>query len=223
MLATLGFLITGILLVLFVYTFDELVKKDDKELRLFGLAYLLVAAAFLIWGLLSLIKADAALPRSVLVGDTLLFAASLCAVLLLTPKKWRGVAVIAGAILAAALLCARAKYYYPRPSLRDGVLFFNTQHQVAVLLSAMVVFAWLPACMRAAREVSIRYGLQRYYTLYVSAYALTIIAAALFIQARRRTVVIESFLVFAITILLLLISNVLAINNRAVKVENGTQ
>jgi hypothetical protein len=225
MLATLGFIITAILLILFAYTFDSLVKKDDKELRLFGLAYLLVAVAFLMWGLLSFSNASSTLPHSVLVGDALLFAASTCSALVFTPRKWRGLIAVGAVVVTIILLCVRAKYYYPVPSLHDGVLFFNTQRQVAVLLSTIVVVAWLPACMKVARIVTTKHGLQRYYSLYVSAYALTIITAALFIQARRRSVVIESFIGFAVSILLLLLSNVLAMNSHShtVKVNNGTE
>lgn len=222
MLATLGFIITAILLVLFAYTFDGLVKKSSKELRFFGLAYLLVAIAFLMWGLLSLSNSNATLPHSVLVGDGLLFAASTCSALVFTPKKWRSLLMVGAVFVTAVLLYVRAKYYYPTPNLKDGILFFNTQRYVAILLSAVVVVVWLPACMKVARVVTTKHGLQRSYSLYVSAYALTIITAVLFIQAKRRTVVIESFIGFAVSILLLLLSNLLAMNSRSVKVKNGT-
>src|SRR5665213_2587514 len=104
MLATLGFLTAAILLLLFAYTFDGLVKKDNKELRLFGLAYSLVAVAFLMWGLLSLSNTNIAFPHSVLIGDALLFVASICSVLISTPKKWRSIVVVSGTVIAIILL-----------------------------------------------------------------------------------------------------------------------
>lgn len=225
MLATLGFLITAILLILFALTFDNLVKKDNKELRTFGLGYAFVAVAFLVWGLLSLTSAtNTTLARSVIVGDALLFLASICVAVVLIPKKWKTAFYILGGILTVLLLVVRAKQYYPTPRLVDGILFFNTQRPVAILLSAIVVFAWLPACMKVARLVTAKSGLLQYYSFYVAAYAITIISASLFIQARRRTIVIESFVAFGVSILLLLISNLLVDNTKKVKaVKNATR
>lgn len=213
MLATIGFLTAAVLLLLFAYTFYRLIKDSDKDLRAFGLAYFLIAAAFLMWGSLSLVNSTGALARSVLIGDALLLAASIFAASIFIPSKWKNPALAVLAAIAVILLYARSKYYYPVPSLKQGILFFNTQRPIAVLLSAIVVIAWLPACMKAARIVTGRSGLQRYYSLFVSTYALTVIAAVLFIQARRRTVVIYAFIAFAVSILLLLVSNVLAQNN----------
>lgn len=218
MLATLGFLITALLLILFALTFDRLVKKDNTELRVFGFGYAFVAVAFLMWGLLSVAgAADGTFAKSVLVGDALLFLASICVASVLCTKRWRAIFYIVGAVLTAVFILVRAKQYYPVPSLQDGILFFNTQRPVAILLSAIVVFAWLPACMKVARLLTAKSGLLQYYSLYVAVYAITIISTALFIQAKRRTIVIESFVAFGVSILLLLVSNLLAENSKKVK------
>ena len=222
MLATLGFLITAILLIVFALTFDSLVKKDNKELRAFGFGYAFVAVAFLMWGLLSLTRAtDATFAKSVLVGDTFLFLASICVASVLVSKQWKTAFYISGTAITALLLIVRAKQYYPVPSLQDGILFFNTQRPVAILLSAIVVFAWLPACMKVARLLTAKSGLLQYYSLYVAAYAITIISAALFIQARRRTIIIQSFVAFGVSTLLLLVSNLLVKNSKKVKAEHN--
>lgn len=210
MLATIGFLTAAVLLCLFAYTFYRLVKGSDTGLGAFGLAYSLIAAAFLMWGLLSLANSTGELARSVLVGDGLLLAASILSASVFMPPRWKKPALAVLTVAAIVLLYARSKYYYPVPSLKQSVLFFNTQRPVAVLLSAIVVIAWLPACMKAARIVTGRAGLQRYYPLFVSTYFLTIISAVLFIEARRRTIVIDAFIAFTASILLLLVSNVLA-------------
>lgn len=223
MLASLGFLTAALLLLLFAYTFDNLIKKGDEDLKPFALAYTLVALAFLIWGLLVLTNAQAALPRSVLIGDGVLLTASICAAYTFMPAKRKNPFAIAAVIAAAALLYLRARYYYPAPVLKDGVLFFNTQRPVEILLSATVILAWLPACMKAAGMITGKGVLRRYYTLYVSTYAITIISAALFIQAKRRAVVIESFVGFSVSILLLLVSNLVAKNAKAVKVAHAAK
>lgn len=220
MLATLGFLITAALLVIFAYTFDNLVKKDNRELRPFGLAYLLVAVSFLMWGVLSLVDAsNGTLAKSVMIGDALLLSASICSVLVfISSRRQVGVTAVLG-VVSATLLVVRANNYYPEPFIKDGILHFNIQHNVAVLLSVIIVAAWLPACMQAARVISVKHGLARFYTLFMSAYALAIISAALFIQARRRTIIIESFIAFSVSVLLLLISNLLAKNSKGKKVS----
>lgn len=212
MLATIGFLTTALLLILFAYTFNDLVVKDgEKELRPFALAYLLVALAFVMWGIVSLDSETTLLPRTVGVGDALLLTASLCAASAYITRR-KGVILGFGAALGAALLYVRINHYYPHPSLDNGVLFFNTQRPIAVILSAIIVIAWLPACMKAARIITAKAGLQRYYQLYVCTYALAIISAALFIEARRRNVVIASFTLFGASALLMLISNLLALS-----------
>jgi len=129
-----------------------------------------------------------------------------------TPKKWKvAVAVIVG-VAFTVLVFLRAQYLYPIPSLSDGILFFKTQHNVSILLSSVVVIAWLPACMKVARVITTRADLSRFYPVFMSTYAVTVISAALFLQAQRRMVVITSFVIFAVTILLLLLSNLIVRN-----------
>lgn len=212
MLATIGFLTIAVLLILFAYTFNDLVVKDgEKELRPFALAYLLVALAFLMWGIVSMDSGTTLLSRTVGIGDALLLAASLCVASAYITRR-KGMILGIAAVAAAALLYVRINRYYPHPSLDNGVLFFNTQRPVAVILSAIIVIAWLPACMKVARIITAKAGLQRYYQLYVSTYALAIISAALFIEATRRSVIIASFTLFGVSVLLMLISNLLALN-----------
>lgn len=209
MLATIGFLAAALLLVLFSATFYSLVKTKHKSLRPFAWAYLLVAVACLMWAVLSLMAANyMTLGRSVLIGDDLLMVASVCAAWVVIPPKWQNYVIPAALVLAVVLVYVRGTYYYPTPSLQGGVLFFNTQHPVAVALSAMLLVAWLPASMKVARTLTNTAVLKRYYSLYVSLYAMTVISAALFIQAHRRRIIILSFVAFAACILLLLLSNV---------------
>lgn len=211
MLATIGFLTAALLLILFAGTFYALVKTKHKTLRPFAWAYLLVALACLMWAVLSLLSAnDMTLGRSVLIGDDLLMVASVCAAWVVIPPKWQNYVIPAALILAVVLVYIRGTYYYPQPSLQSGVLFFNTQHPVAVALSAVLLAAWLPASMKVARTLTNTVALRRFYALYVSLYALTVISAALFIQAHRRRIIILSFAAFAACILLLLLSNLVA-------------
>lgn len=223
MLATIAFFTAAILLLLFAYTFNNLVIKDGhKELRPFALAYLLVALAFLMWGIVSLNSETTLLPRTVIAGDTLLLAASLCAMSTYL-TRYKGAVLGISVLVAAALMYIRIKRYYPHPFFDDGVLFFNVQRPIAVILSAIVVIAWLPACMKAARIITAKAGLQHYYQFYVSTYALAIISAVLFIEARRRNIVIASFTLFDVSVLLMLISNLLAQNTIIKKVRHATK
>lgn len=216
MLATAGFLITALLLVSFAYSFNNLIKDSNKELQPFALAYLLIAAAFLMWGLISLNTATTSLAHTVLIGDAMLLSASICAASIYI-SRWKKAFLAASGIVAVVLLYARDKHYYPKPSLHQGILYFNTQRPVAILLSVLLIVAWLPACMKVARIVTDKAGLQRYYSLYASTYALAVISAALFIEARRREIIIASFVAFAACIVLLLVSNVLAQSDKRTK------
>ncbi len=220
MLGSLGFLLTALILFLFAYTFDRLVKKDDPTLRPFGFAYLLIGLAFLMWGFLSLANAQSSLAHSVLIGDVLIFAATTASLLILVPKHWQRIMVLAAAAVTLMVMYIRIKYYYPDPFFLNGILYFNIQHPIAILISVAVV-GWLPACMKAAQTVTTRKNLQRFYPIYLSAYALTIVTAALFIQAQRRVIIIESFIAFAASVVLLLLSHLLALNVKSVKVKHA--
>lgn len=220
MLASFGFLLTAIVLFLFAFTFDKVVKKDDRNLRSFGFAYLLIGVAFLMWGFLGLANAQSSLAHSVLIGDVLIFAATTAALLILVPKKWQHIMVLSAATCTLIIMFIRIKYFYPDPFILNGILYFNIQHPIAILIS-VVVLGWLPACMKAARIITDRKNLPHYYPFYLSAYIITIITAALFIQAQRRLVIIESFIAFGLSVLVLLLSNLTALSIKSVKVKHA--
>lgn len=212
MLAILGFLTVASVLAVFAYSFNRLVGRIDPDLRLFGAAFGLVGAAFLFWGLVSLSGVESALPASVLLGEGLLVAATICMVNLHVPARHRSLTTIILAAGGLMLLALRITHYHPVPYMADGLLHFNIQHPVAIALSLLVIFGWLPACLRVARTVTYIHGLDRYRALYALLYVATAVSALLFIEAQRPSIIIASFSAFGAAILLLLLSNLLIHN-----------
>ncbi|HEX3082135.1 MAG TPA: hypothetical protein VHQ86_02690, partial [Candidatus Saccharimonadia bacterium] len=85
MLATIGFIAAAVLLLIFGGMFIWLVRDSEEPMYNFGLAYIVVAIAFLMWGVLSLINGIGLLIASIVLGDGLLISASMAAVSIVIP------------------------------------------------------------------------------------------------------------------------------------------
>jgi hypothetical protein len=78
MLATFGFIATGICFAVFAYTFDTLVLEKTKlKLNNFSRAYYALAVALLTWGLAASTNEATVLKQSVIIGDALLLTGTL--------------------------------------------------------------------------------------------------------------------------------------------------
>lgn len=209
MLATFGFLASGVILLLFGNFFRSTNKSKSAWATYFGAAYMLVGVAVLLWGVVCLLSATDYLVKSVIVGDALFLLASVLCLLVLSPVRLRNQVAWLGLLVSAGLLILRVRNYYPNPVIQDGVLFFNTQQPVAILLSIIIITIWLPTNIKVARLVTNKAHMVRYRSLYIAIYSMPVISAALFVQAHRRTVIIQAYSIFTLSALLMLASNFL--------------
>jgi hypothetical protein len=209
MLAELGFLVTGVCFAAFAVTFWTFVLNKTKlELHQFSYAYFSLALALLTWGIAVSIGGDTLLKNSVLVGDLFLMCGTLFMLdILLSVRNqlW----LLAAAVLSLWLLHIRAVSYPPHPEMHSGILLFNTQKPVAIVLSAIFLLVWLPANLKVAKLVTHKIKQDSISNLYSYIYIAATVSALIFIASRRTITVAISFAALGICFLMLLSSNLL--------------
>jgi hypothetical protein len=209
MLASLGFISAAVLFGIFSWTFKSIViKKTGLKLDQFAYAFGFVGAAFLVWGLACAFGSVTAIQKSVIVGDELLLAATVLLIdLAFRSNRYRSAIVVGSSIGALGLIWLRTMHYFPQASLSGGILYFNTQRPVELLLSALIVLVWLPICLVVAGQVASRVTIDKISTLFATAYVAVLFIALIFIEAKRRSVIIATFLGLLICFALLLSTN----------------
>ena len=209
MLATIGFLLTGLCFGLFAYTFETLViEKTKLKLKQFSYAFYCLALAMLIWSVAASIGSFEALRHSVYVGEALLLVGTIFMLdILLGPKRryWLFVAIALGIVL----LILRVQHFTPTPYMRGEILIFNTQIAVGAVIGLLFALVWLPASLHVAKKVTHKIGQDSIASIYSSIYVAATFAALIFIAARRTVTVVLSFIAVGICFLLLIRSNIL--------------
>jgi hypothetical protein len=207
-LASIGFLIVGILFVAYAYTFYVLAeKKLPAFLKNYAYAYFALAVAFLFWSFAAF--SGSFLSASVLVGDILLLLGSLflVSVIFKANKSIKIIAIVVGVILSAVFVYMRLYYFPPTPFISNGILIFNTQKIIAEILGFVFAFVWLPANLFVAKEVSKKMEIQGMFSIYSFIYIISTVSAILFISVSTTKMVIASFVILGLCFVMLLFSN----------------
>ena len=207
MLATVGFGVTGILFIVFALTIRSLAgTKLKRILDRYALAYVLVACAFIFWSIASASGTHGILGFSVVVGDILLFIATLLLAGILLEgnanrKRW----LYGAAIIGIALLVVRTVFFYPEPYMVNQVLFFISQRLVSFTLSSVFLFIWLPANLQIAHLVTRK--AQSIASIYKFLYAAATLSAVIFLLSKAPLTLVLSFTAISLSFLLLIISS----------------
>ncbi len=206
-LAVLGFITAGILLGLFGLTFIYLIGRDTKSsIKDFGYAYICVSVAFFIWGFAAFSGNKNFLNTSVLMGNALFFLGTLF--LISTNIGISKNIKLAGfAAVATLFFVLRLSYFPPAPTMIDGILVFNTQLPIAIILGLMVLGVWLPVSIKVGRILANGLNLPNFSYIFSSMYVLATISLILFLAARSTNGLIISFIGLLISLMILLTSN----------------
>lgn len=207
-LATIGFLIGGIVIALYAYTFQRVTDgKLPDYLKRYADVYYALAAAFLIWAAASVFTDFLAV--SVLLGNALILLGSLflLSILMSGKGKMEPSILMAGPVVALLLLYVRATQFFPEPLMDNGVLVFNTQTPVAIALGLIFAGIWLPANVMVGKAVAKTMNIQGIDTIYAILYALSTIAAMLLISLHTVSMVIIAFVVLTLSFAMLMYSN----------------
>jgi hypothetical protein len=165
----------------------------------------------LFWGV-AVLKADQYLLNlSVLVGNGLILFGSLFLLDLqsVTGKKGRIMAIVLLIIFMALFFVLRIIYYPPSPTVENGILLFNTALPVFALLGIVFIGVWLPGCIKMAGMLATTLQDKRLTFLFGSVYAMTIVAALIFMAARTIPVVVASFVGIVLCFVMLIASNII--------------
>lgn len=221
MLATFGFVTTGLLFGVFAYTFNSLViKSAGLKLKQFAYAYYSLGLALLVWGIASAINDQKLLEQSVIIGNCLILLGTLFMIDVWVKAKNRSLVWGLGAIVAAALVYFRVQEYSPEPVIQDGVLLFNTQRPVAAVLGLIFLLIWLPVNIKVARLVAQAIKQESLASIYVMIYSVATASALVFMSARRVATVILSFAAIAVSFAMLVGSNVVV---KKLKDQHGSK
>lgn len=207
-LAFLGFSVAAIVFGAYSYTFYRLTeKKLPPFLKSYALAYFALALAFLTWALASL--NNNLLDVSVIIGNVFLLIGSLLllAVLLNNNPGTRKQALTVGALLALVFLYLRVTYYWPTPFMLDGVMVFNTQKAVALVLGLIFITIWLPASLFVAKQVTAKTEAEDITFVFSLLYSVSTVAAILFMAFKTPALIITTFVILLVCFTMLLYSN----------------
>ena len=210
-LAFIGFLVAGVIFAVYAYTFYSLAgTKLPIFLKNYAFAYFSLALAFLIWAFAAL--NNNFLINSVIIGNILLLLGSifLLNVLFNNSKNIKFLSIFLGIVLSFIFLWVRINYYPPTPFMENGVLIFNTQKIISIILSSIFIFIWLPANLVTAKRVTANMPIQGMSFVYSFIYGISTIAAIFFIAFKTVPMVITAFVTLGICFVMLIYSNYVA-------------
>lgn len=209
-LATIGFVTTGILLGIYAFTFNSYIGQKIHGLKNFAYAFLSLSLAFIIWGLAALSGDIDLLSKSVLAGNALILVGSifLLEILIDKTKINKSLIIIISTILSLAFLWWRTNYFFPHPSLNNGVMIFNTEFPVTVILGLIILSIWLPSAIKVANIIANYLKMKNLSFLYSSIYIMATIAALMLMASTTMLTILLSFIGITLCFTMLLASNV---------------
>ena len=224
MLGFIGFTIAALIVSFFAISFYSSFKNlNVRQRQLFSGAFLLLGLALFTWGFVPLLNSEAWTIPLIFAGDTLLVigTAFLVAAQTKVPQLWLTVLL---AVLATAILTARAYVSTPEAFVQNNILHFNLEGTARYIVIALLAFVWVPFGTRITQLAVRSTGANRFGGAIATIYLTSLICAALFISARQEVMIIASFTALAFTFLVLafippLITRYAKISARALKPE----
>jgi len=207
-LAFVGFFITGIVFTIYASTFYHIARKKlHGYLRNYAFSYICLALAFLIWAFASIYPIF--LIDSIILGNIFLLLGSifLLSVLFNSNKYLKCLAVFNGVVLSLGFIYIRVKYFAPTPYIESGVLVFNTQLIIRIILDLLFIFIWLPANLMVAKTITKNIKIDGLNYAYSFIYSVSTVSAALLINFKTVPMIVLSFVVLGISFIMLLYSN----------------
>lgn len=208
MLGFVGFFITGLVIIAYALTSAKILPKlIGSESTSYVSAHIFLGAAFLGWGLSTLLGSEGILEMSILVGTFLLFVATVLMSNVIFKKSFHLVLSIA-LLIGMAAMVIRSAYFDPTAYISGGLLHFDTHAGLAIVLGILFVTVWLPVNIKIANKMSEIVLFDDLRIIYASIYSLATLSAVLFLGARRDWVIIATFVIMGVCFALLLLSNI---------------
>ncbi len=209
--ATIGFLVVGILFLVFAITFQFSIGRNIPALENFAYAYGAVSMALLLWGITLLTLNMHIMSESIVIGDIFLLSGTVFLLDILVQQRKKGDrwGIIIGELLTVGFLILRVFFYYPHPQLQSGILFFNTQAPISIFLGCLIVLVWLPSAFYASTLIAHHLRHEEFSYVYRSLYIMAAFSLLLFLIAKTLLLIVLSFLCIGICFVLLIFSNII--------------
>lgn len=214
MTGTIGFIIGAICIGLFAWTAARAYRVvPARKLQLFTTAFGLFAIIMLLWALAVASKNPMTTREVMLATDALLLLATGCMLLSLfeSTEIWMLLLI---AVCASLALGLRAFRYTPAAEVRDGLLYFNLTHGLRLVILGGFLAVWVPASANIARYFRQDRLLKGLQPLLFTAFITLVLAGALFLAARRSTVIIWLYTAIAFLFLAMAAANLLILKMR---------
>lgn len=208
---TLAFFATGILFAGFSFTLLALFGKQlAGAVNTFAYAFLTLALAFSLWGIVTYLNNPTLLSWSIIAGDGLILLGTLFLLLFLLRNipSFKGIAFVLWIIFSGAFLWWRTAFYPPNPAVISEILHFNTPIPVSAVLGLLITAIWLPAGLVASKLTA---GFGGFYLFNAVLYAFATIAGAVLLTAIDANTIVLAVILLAITFGTLLLGNLLAV------------
>jgi hypothetical protein len=210
MLAILGFIVATIIFVVYGYSVSHItIRVKAINFKYFGGAYSLLGLACIVWALGSLINNPTALSVSVLVSDFILLAATMAIINSVLSNKNRALINILIAIGGTSLLVIRNILAPPDPYIKAGVLVFNSQITVAIILAIVFVVIWMPINLKVARSITSHLKRLPLQSISELIFVIASFSVVTFIMARRPITVALAFVILCCAFIPLIFINYL--------------
>src|SRR3989338_4830342 len=150
-LATIGFTIAGLFFAIYGGAISGLPQSRlPTQFKSSAHAYFFLATAFFIWAAAA--SLGDLLTESVLIGNILILAGSIFMLnFIFADSDRRAFVLVVGILLSFVFFYLRLAVFIPQPEIINGILVFNTDLPIALLLAGIFGLIWLPANLRAAK------------------------------------------------------------------------
>lgn len=193
MIGSIGFFVASLAFLAYGFTSYKLAKhKQSFDRKSYLIAYILVATACAVWGA-GIHLEQIVLNNAVILGDCLLFGATIALLVTSVKKAEKIPAIITGILVFGLLLWVRLLSVAKNPTVVYGILVFNTPRIFGGLLSIAILIVWVKANMHYFTEVINKKLQPILRPSYFSMNVLGFISVTGFLFARKSLTIIVSF------------------------------
>lgn len=215
MLATIGFTAAAVIFMVYGYSLSYIKDRVNRyNLFYFSIAYGLLGLACLIWALGALVGTDASLAVCVFVGNLAVLAATAAIINSVICDRYRLLISLLIMIAGIGLLAIRTLFMPAEPFLKDGVLVFNSQLLVALILAIIFVAIWMPINLKVSRAITSNIKTIPLKTMGEMIFIIASFSVVSFIIARKPITVALSFAILCCAFIPLTFINYLAYRDK---------
>ncbi len=198
MLGVIGFISAFFAILLFVASFRYAYPRLDRSVALsFTSAFMMLASIMAFAAIALLIDNPETLKSTIIAIDIVLLIATGFLLNILLPIKnpliLTLLAVVAGLAIAARVTSE------PTAVISEGILYFNIEGSMRLIMMAGLFGVWFPASYIVARQAVKTVAAEQFHRIIELAYIMLTISAGIFFAARTQNMILASFGALVVT------------------------